>query len=91
MAKSQKDLSKKDQKVLQYQMRILGAIQGVLEEDDAEFLLEIRQDNNLTLFMHALANYVPSSFYNEITGNKLNLLEFNHLANQLCFQFMIKN
>lgn len=90
MAKSQKDLSKRDQKVLQYQMKILGALQEVFEEDEGEFFEEIQQDDNLTLFIHALANYVPAVFYNKMTGGNLTILQFNHVANQLCFQFMIK-
>lgn len=90
MAKSQKDLSKRDQKVLQYQMKIMEGLQHVLEEDDGDLFEEIQQDDNLTLFIHALGNYVPAVFYNKMTGENLTILQFNHVANQLCFQFMIK-
>ena len=47
-------------------------------------------DENMTDFMHALANVAPTMIFNGLTGANKNHLEFNHIANQLCFQYMDK-
>ncbi len=48
-------------------------------------------EHNLTDFIHALANTTPNNFYNKITGDEKNNLEFNHIANQLVFQYSKKD
>ena len=45
---------------------------------------------NLTDFFHALANVLPTYIFNKYTGEEKNQLEFNHVANQLCFQYSSK-
>jgi hypothetical protein len=49
---------------------------------------ELMKGDNLTHFFHALANIVPTRFYNALTNDDKNNLEFNHLANHLCFQYL---
>ena len=87
---AKKQLTKRDETVLQYQMKILGALQdGLFEEDSSNFIdtQELHEGDNATHFLHALANTVPSSFYQQFTGEKTNNLDFNHIANKLCFQY----
>lgn len=62
-------------------------------EEDSENHLDLEQlqeGDNLTHFIHALANLVPAHFYNKITGASENGLSFNHIANQLVFQYSKK-
>jgi hypothetical protein len=73
----------------QYAVKILGALNEVFNEDSEYFIgiEELKDQDNLPEFFHALANTVPNMVYEKITGDDKNNLEFNHLANQLCFQF----
>lgn len=48
----------------------------------------LEEGENMTSFFHALATVAPNHLFNKITGEDKNNLEFNHIANQLCFQFM---
>jgi len=54
---------------------------GSIPDEDFE------TNENVSHFIHALANLVPSYIYAEITGDAKNLIEFNHLANKLVFQY----
>lgn len=86
-------MKEKQEKYLQYTAMLTGAI-GSMFEEDGEFCIdqeELMQGPNLTHFVHALANLVPTHFYNTFTGENKNNLEFNHIANQLCFQYMKKD
>ena len=51
---------------------------------------ELQDENNLKDFLHALMNVVPCSVYGKLTGDEKNFLETNHIANQLCFEYMSK-
>lgn len=77
-------MTKEDkEKLVEYAALISEAIQEKLDENETDF-----QSVDWTLFIHALANLVPGSMYNSLTGDNKNTLEFNHLANKLCFQYM---
>ena len=79
-----------NEKYLQYAAMITGAI-GSMFEEDSEWAVdqeELMEGDNLTHFMHALANVAPAHVFNNLTGDSKNHLEFNHVANQLCFQYM---
>ena len=81
-----------DKKYLEYSSQLIEAISGMFEED-SEFYVnlgELEEGDNATHFIHALANLMPTHFFNSITGDKKNSLEFNHVANKLCFQFGTK-
>lgn len=85
-------MSRKNQKYLQYAGMITGAI-GSMFQEDSEWALdqeELMEGDNLTHFMHALTNVAPTQLFNKLTGDSKNHLEFNHVANQLCFQYMKK-
>jgi len=74
----------------EYATKILGAIQEAFHDEDSEYHIDIddfQDSDKLTMFIHALATIAPNSFYNQITNKDLNNLEFNHIANRLCFQF----
>jgi len=61
----------------------------IIELIDEEIGIEQLEDSeNVTQLFHALANVAPNHLYNKLTGDNVNNLEFNHLANKLCFQFM---
>lgn len=83
---------KKEEKHLHYATVITAKILELFSEDsDLQIDLdELSDDDNLTHFFHALSNLVPSHFYNKITGDSKNILQFNHVANQLVFQYSIK-
>ncbi|MCY1720184.1 hypothetical protein OU798_07510 [Prolixibacteraceae bacterium Z1-6] len=71
---------------------ITGAI-GSMFEEDSEWNIdqeELMEGDNLTHFFHALANVAPTHLFNQLTGDDKNQLEFNHVANQLCFQYSNK-
>jgi hypothetical protein len=70
---------------MQYTALILTKL-GELFEEDAELMEELGEGSSATEFIHALANMAPTHFYNELTSQNLQILEFNHLANRLCFQ-----
>lgn len=67
---------------------------ALISEKVAEMFEENQEDiqtgDNLTHFIHALSNTVPNLFYNKITGEDKNNLEFNHIANHLVFQYSKK-
>jgi len=74
----------------EYAVKILSVLQDHIfsEEGDQYISLEeLKEGDNLTLFHHALVNIVPTQFYNTITGKNKDILEMNHNANKLCFQF----
>lgn len=83
----------KDEKWIQYSAKILGAITDMFDEEN-EYQIdkeELLQGDNLTEFFHALANVAPAHIFNKFTGSDKNYLEFNHIANQLCFQYSNKS
>ena len=74
----------------QYALAIIAAISNLFD-DENEYHIdieELEEGNNLTDFIYSLANVMPSYFYNRITGEEVNTLEFNHIANKLCFQYI---
>ncbi|WP_271783888.1 hypothetical protein [Aquimarina algiphila] len=62
-----------------------------LFEDDADITIDINElaedDEKATAFIHALANLVPANIYMGLTDNSVNSIDFNHIANKLCFQY----
>lgn len=80
-----------DEKVLiSFASRLTLAIEDLLSNEDSEFHInvsELEEGQNLTDFIHALGNLVPATIYTKLTNDDKNLLEFNHLANKLCFQY----
>ena len=81
------------QKSMDFANRLVLALEDLLSNEDSEFYIsveELEEGNNLTDFIHALANLAPATVYTKLTNDDKNLLEFNHLANQLCFQYSVR-
>lgn len=80
------------EKHLQYAAMLSGKIAEIFDEE-SEYHIdkeELQEGDNLTHFFHALANIMPNHLFNKITGDDKNILEFNHIANQLVFQYSKK-
>ena len=81
-----------DDKIQQYTIKLLSIIsEGLIEDEQLQEELQEDDGDNLTMFIHALANCVPSTMFNRLTGDSKNWLEFNHLANSLIFQYSKKS
>lgn len=66
---------------------------GKMFEDESENHIDIKDledADNCTQFFHALANAMPTRIYCKLTGDDVDTLGFNHVANRLCFQFSEK-
>ncbi len=48
---------------------------------------ELANSDNFCAFIHAFANLAPCHLYNHALGEEKDVLEFNHIANKLCFDF----
>lgn len=76
----------------EYAVALMSAI-GELFEENSDYHIdtkEFSEGDNLTHFINALANVVPTAIYNDFTGDSKNYLEFNHIANRLVFQYSIR-
>lgn len=75
----------------EYAAKITGAISEILNNEGSEWHIpssDLLAGDNLTEFIHALATIAPAHIYKSITGDdSKSHLGFNHLANQLCFQY----
>ena len=80
----------KQEKWMTYAVLIQEQISEMFGYDSNNFIdsNDFKDDNNLKDFLHALANVVPTQIYGKLTGDEKNFLEFNHVANQLCFEYM---
>jgi len=72
----------------EYTVKLLSHLQEIFNEDSENFIdiNELTEGDNGTDFIHALGNMVPTTFYQRLTGENIGNLEFNHIANRLCFQ-----
>lgn len=79
----------KQDKAAAYAAQISGVISTLFDEEGDYYIdmEDLQEGDNTTHFFHALANMVPTLFFNRLTGEDKNTLEFNHLANQLVFQY----
>lgn len=84
-------MSRKQEKWMEYAVHISAALQELFEKGSEHEIdqKELFEGDNLTEFMHALANVVPAQVCSKITGKDFNYLEFNHMANTMCVQFMM--
>lgn len=76
----------------QYAVLIQSQLQEMFE-DGGENHIDIREfedSENFKEFLHALGTVVPAMLYNKLTGEDKNFLEYNHLANSLCFEYSDK-
>ena len=67
--------------------KLICAVQDCLSNEENENYIELKEEE-ATDFFHSLANVMPTYIYSNLSGDKKNLLEFNHIANSLCFQYL---
>ena len=81
-----------NKKIHEYSTKILHVIGELFNEENENYigLDELRKEDNLSEFFHALATIAPNYLLNKITEDPKDSLEFNHLAKQLCFKYMIR-
>lgn len=71
----------------EYTLKILGRLQTLFEgSEDGIAITELEDNGNAADFFHALANLAPAVVYNKLTQREIGTLDFNHIANRLCFQ-----
>lgn len=89
--KKNKIMEEKD-KTIEYAEKIIQSLGGLFDEKSDFFINqeELLEGDNLTHFFHAIGNMVPANIYSQITEEDINILEFNHIANKLCFQYAKK-
>jgi hypothetical protein len=80
-------------KAEQYAARIVDQLTEMFKDDSCSNhipISELSEGDNLKCFISALS-CASATIYNGLTGEEKNWLEFNHIANSLCFEFMIKS
>jgi len=72
----------------EYTIKILDQLQQLFEESNENkiVLTELEDNTNATDFFHALANLAPTVVYSKLTQKDIDTLDFNYIANRLCFQ-----
>lgn len=77
------------EKWIEYAVKIQQAVMELFDEENTYHIdiKELEKSANATAFIHALATVIPARFYNQFTGDNVDFLEFNHIANSLCFKF----
>ena len=75
----------------QYAATILAAVDDMFHNKECQYYLDLEDmmsdGEKVKAFLHALSTIVPNTIWNKITGQEKNNLEYNHLANSLCFEF----
>lgn len=72
----------------EYTLKILDQLQELFSEDNDNRIniAELEDNTNASDFFHALANLAPTVVYAKLTQKDIGSLDFNHIANRLCFQ-----
>ncbi len=84
-------MSTKNKKAEQYSAQILTHLLEMFTDAECRNtipLKELQDSDNLKCYLHSLT-VVSTMLYNRLTGDEKNWIEFNHLANSLCVEFMI--
>jgi hypothetical protein len=83
----------KHEKQLHYAQMLIGKISQVFEENPDFYIdeKELVDQENFYAFFHVLANLVPTHIFNKFANQKMDILQFNHFANILCFENGIKD
>ncbi|MDV6169565.1 hypothetical protein R1T16_14105 [Flavobacterium sp. DG1-102-2] len=72
----------------EYTIKILDQLQVLFNEENENRIdiKELEDNANAGDFFHALANLAPTVVYGKLTEKEIGTLDFNHIANRLCFQ-----
>ncbi|MNK40613.1 hypothetical protein D3C87_592630 [compost metagenome] len=75
----------------EYTLKILEQLQNLFEEENENRIniTDLEDNNNAADFFHSLANLAPAVVYSKLTQKEVGSLDFNQLANKLCFQNVI--
>jgi len=81
-------MTRSEEKILQFTAVITQHFDEMLNYEHAANPID-REDLNefTTEFIHAMSNVVPWKLFCSITGDKIDMLGFNHIANRLVVQF----
>lgn len=74
----------------EYAMKIKSQLLDIFDPESENFIdpKEFEEDpDNAAAFLHAMATMAPNIIFHRLTGQQKNNLEFNHIANQLVFQY----
>ena len=77
--------SAENPKYLEYAALIQRAVAEAIENDE-QVKEELMVEENFKHFLHAFSTVVPCHLFNSVSADKKNHLEFNHIANHLCFE-----
>lgn len=83
---------KKVNKSDQYSTKLLLQIQEMFEDESGGNYIdrqELTDPATLKDFLHAVMNIVPTMIFCKMTGDDKNMIEVNHVANQLLFEYML--
>ncbi|AXG73961.1 hypothetical protein DVK85_06760 [Flavobacterium arcticum] len=77
-----------ESKQQEYTVKILEQLQQLFETECENHIdiKELEDNSNAADFFHALGNLAPAVVYNKLTKNSAGTLDFNQIANRLCFQ-----
>ena len=81
------------EKSARYAAIIMDNLANLFAEESEGFAIsaeELEEGENLTHFLNALMNLVPTQVYSNFTGQDIDTLGANHIANRLCVQYMNK-
>lgn len=72
----------------EYTLKILDNLQLLFEESNENRieLTDLEDNINAADFFHSLANLAPTVVYSKLTQKDIGTLDFNHIANRLCFE-----
>lgn len=82
-----------DPKFIRYATMITSQIGDMFSNEDSSNFIdleELNEGDNLKHFFHALSTVAPTHLFNKFMNDNKDHLEFNHVANHLCFEFMTK-
>lgn len=78
------------EKWITYAVQIREQIFSMFDEDTENYIdkQEFADPENFKQFLYALSTVVPTEIFNTISADEdKSFLEFNHVANHLCFEY----
>ena len=72
----------------EYTLKILDQLQQLFEESNENHIniADLEDSQSAGDFFHALANLAPTVVFSKLTQKEIGTLDFNHIANRLCFE-----
>ncbi len=83
-------MEKNSDKAAEYAVKISHQVAEMLQNKDCPNYIGIdtlEEEDTVTEFMYELSTLAPAYIYQELTGDNVDALGFNHIANRLVFQF----